>query len=112
MGDVDPVDVDELRRAIAATWNVEAAGTDWTRMLQALTERVAYLMAHEYRRLVTAMYTLDVSEERFNAALGSLNPAREIAKLILEREREKIVSRAAHERARKNAPQIDTDIHR
>lgn len=100
----------ELQRAIAASWKVDVAGSDWTRMLDALTERVAYLMANEYRRLVTAMYTLDVSESRFNEAQGSQNPAREIAKLILEREREKIASREAYERAR-NQPRINTDEH-
>ena len=109
---MDADELAELQRGLAQTWNVTTQRADqWSDLLEALTARVAHLLEHEYPRLESAMYTLDVAEARFNEAQQSADAPREIAKLILEREQQKAASRLAYERSRRNPPRISMDEH-
>jgi hypothetical protein len=121
----------ELRHALTQGWNLPAtpAAPEWEDLRAALARRVAHLLRHDMQRLVSAMYLLDVSEARFNAAHGAGSvdeSARRLADVILEREAEKLASRRAYRRERSgkelpgmdtdergwNTPQMDTDSHR
>jgi len=93
-----------LAGALARDWGVSIAGANVTgrdSLLDALTERVRQLLRNDFQKLVTAMYTLDVSETRFREAMegDESAAARQIAELILTREIEKAESRARHARA-------------
>jgi len=61
-----------------------------------LTEIISYLLDKDFERLLSAMYRIDISEEKFKTAL-SINPASEIAPsiaaLIIEREMQKVITR-------------------
>ena len=86
-----------LRDALVRQWEV-AEGTEPQRdlLLAALAERVQELFDRDSDRLTSAMYTLDIDEERFGAAMGLTNSdaqALAVAELILEREYQKMESR-------------------
>lgn len=106
-----------LAGALARDWGVSVADGNVTgrdTLLDALTDRVRQLLRNDFQKLVTAMYTLDVSETRFREAMEGEESAaaRRIAELILTREIEKAESRARHEReSEENQPRIDTDEH-
>ncbi len=90
----------DLHRALVQSWQIEAStGLTSHALLDALTDRVAMLLKHNLDRLAAAMYTLDVDETRFNAALtlpDNSETARAVAELILEREIQKMASRRAY----------------
>ena len=77
-------------------WGIDDAGIDWEALVDALSRRVDHLMRHDFEGLMTAMYQIDVSEQRFTEAVErppGEQPARAVAELILERELEKMESR-------------------
>lgn len=58
-----------------------------------LTQLISYLLDKDFNRLINAMYRIDISEEKFKAALNAPNPedvAPTIARLIIQRELQKI----------------------
>lgn len=69
---------------------------DRAAVLQALRERVLYLLAHDQHKLNAALYILDVSEARHIAAMKGAtleDRAEALAEAILDRETEKIQTR-------------------
>ena len=86
-----------LHHALVQSWQIDSTtGLTHHAFLDALADRVAAMLKHNLDRLASAMYTLDVDEARFNAALalpGNDATARAVAELILEREIQKMVSR-------------------
>ncbi len=71
---------------------------------QQLRDVVAYLIEHDFHRLLNAMYRLDIGETRFHEAMQA--PDRElaasmIADLILEREMQKVQTRLHYKKYRK-----------
>lgn len=101
-----------LAGALARDWGVSIAGANVTgrdSLLDALTERVRQLLRNDFQKLVTAMYTLDVSEARFREAMAGEEAAaaRQIAELILSREIEKAESRAKHSAHLRSAREPD-----
>ncbi|MCC6144125.1 MAG: hypothetical protein IT368_09985 [Candidatus Hydrogenedentes bacterium] len=94
-------DLAEARQALVQQWGVQAQrvdkGTlDWEILVEALAERIEWLFKHDYNRLLTAVYILDISEARYKAALdqpGMTERARDLAEAILDRETQKIISR-------------------
>jgi hypothetical protein len=100
---IDTCPDDDLRRALVQGWNVEvpSAGPSREGLLEALAARVLHLMRHDFSRLTSALYLLDVREDRYLEALrapGEQNAARRLAELILEREEEKAISRGKYSR--------------
>lgn len=94
---------DALRRALVQSWNVAIPSADQSRegLLDALAARVLHLMRHDFSRLTSALYLLDVREDRYLAALrapSEQKSARRLAELILDREEEKALSRAKYAR--------------
>jgi hypothetical protein len=105
---VENTDLVRVRDAVAQGWDLPAApgGVPESRaaILEALAQRVRHLLDHDFNRLLSAMYLLDVSEERFRNALahGDRDTASAtLAEIILEREIEKMESR---ERFSRGAP--------
>ncbi len=96
-----PGDLLETRRVLVADWGIETVpGTgeeaNWKLLLEALAHRVAWLLRHNPGKLVNAMYVLDISEARYEHAMGESTTeakALALAQVILERESEKIVQR-------------------
>lgn len=99
----------EARSLLAAQWGavprIEDAALTRALLVEALAERIAWLLRHDPNRLLTAMYLLDVGEARFRAAID--HPAIEdraeaLAELVFDRETEKIRTRRRY--ARRDAP--------
>lgn len=68
----------------------------WELLLEALEERISDLLRNNPRKLITAVYLLDISERRYQEAMkspGIARKARALAEIILERESEKIIMR-------------------
>lgn len=87
---------------VAQSWglSVDASMDD---LVETLARRVAWLMKHDYERLLNAIYLLDVSEQKFREATGLATndqTARAVAELIVAREREKFESRRRYRQAR------------
>lgn len=62
----------------------------------ALSQMVNYLLHKDFQRLVNAMYRIDISEYKFRAALEEGEAemvARNIARLIIDRELQKVATR-------------------
>lgn len=55
-----------------------------------LTKVINELLDKDFEKLLSVMYRLDISEQKFRSALVMSVPAEEIARLVLEREYEKI----------------------
>lgn len=68
---------------------------DREQLLQALTERIAYMLDHDFELLMHIFYRLDLNEQKVSEALtgGSDAPAFQLASLVIERELQKIETR-------------------
>lgn len=70
------------------------------RLLQLITDRVDWLIEHNLELLLSSLYRLDVSEQKINQALlptNDLAPAQAIAKLILDRQKQRIRTRLTYQ---------------
>ncbi|MEK7795561.1 MAG: hypothetical protein AAB353_13575 [Candidatus Hydrogenedentota bacterium] len=114
---IDTCPDDALRRALVQSWDVAIPSADQSRqgLLDALAARVLHLMRHDFARLTSALYLLDVREEWYLAALrapSEQNSARRLAELILDREEEKALSRAKYPRRPDHPLAVATRIER
>lgn len=95
------VDLLETQQVLVANWGVspvspEEEDLNWKLLLEALAERIVWLLRHNSGKLVNAMYVLDVSETRYAEAMAERSTedkALALAQAILERESEKIAMR-------------------
>ncbi len=74
---------------------VEKVNTDGE-LLKLIEELVTELVNHDFERLLLMLYRLDVNEQKVKQAIdtaGPNNASRNIAELVLAREKEKAVSR-------------------
>ena len=58
-----------------------------------LTGEISLLINQDFQHLLNVLYRIDVNEEKVKLAMASTSPARAIAKLIIERELQKVASR-------------------
>ena len=68
---------------------------------QLAVDFIDHLIQNDFNRLLTILYRVDISEQKLKAALAqnkdaNINSALIIANLLLEREKEKIRSRAKY----------------
>lgn len=71
-------------------------GPQLEELIDALSVRIAYMLDHEAELLFSTLYRLDVLEPKINAVLQSSEetPARGLARLIVERQQEKLKTRS------------------
>jgi hypothetical protein len=64
-------------------------------LLEALTERVGWMLDHQLDLLLSLMYRMDVLEKDIQSVLDKkyISPAKELAILILERQKKKVETR-------------------
>jgi hypothetical protein len=70
-------------------------GPELEDLINALSERVAYMLDKEPELLFSTLYRLDVLEHKINTVLHSSSeePAHGLARLIVERQQEKMKTR-------------------
>ncbi len=62
-----------------------------------LAKSIAYLLEKDFEKLMHILYRIDVSEAKVKAAFGlTQDVAEQIALLIIEREKEKVVTRTKY----------------
>ena len=83
--------------------NFEIEGTEATvsedELLDILTSQVEYLMDRRLDFLLSLLYRLDILEPKIKAVLYNqeiIEPARGLAKLILDRQKERIATRSKY----------------
>lgn len=92
-------DLQDIHQALVQQWGIWPLGEKciaWDALVQELGRRVEFLLKHDFERLMSCMYMVDISEQRFSEAIKlpeEDKPARVIAELILEREVQKMESR-------------------
>jgi hypothetical protein len=93
--------LNRLRGTLVADWSLSTeTRPTMSLLLEALAKRVQILLDDDFNKLTTAMYTLDISEERFSAAMNIVEfeeKSTAIADLILQREIQKMESRMRYE---------------
>lgn len=62
-------------------------------LIKRLTRVVTYLLDHDFERLINGLYRIDVDEKKVSEVLNSNNPAADIARLIFQRELQKVETR-------------------
>jgi hypothetical protein len=106
--------LNRLSDALVANWALpENKQPSLHSFLEALAARVQELMDNDFDRLTTAMYTLDIDEDRFGGAMrlpDSKSKSIAVAALILERETQKVESRMQYDDM-KSCEQNEKPIH-
>jgi adenylosuccinate lyase len=75
--------------AVAGVFDLELKNNNAAENKQALIEQINYLILHDFNRLISILYRLDVNESRINALLkehAGSDAAEIIAALMIERE--------------------------
>jgi len=96
-----PGELLETQEVLVADWGVVPLAEaeedlNWRLLLEALAERIAWLLRSNPDKLVNAMYVLDIPEARYGQAMREPTTeakALSLAQAILERESEKIAMR-------------------
>ena len=97
-------DLTRLRHALTQTWNFAPAPSQnltETELIDLLQRKVEFLLKHDYQRLLSGLYILDIAETKMaeaNALESAGETARLLAEAILEREIEKMESRKKYRR--------------
>ena len=100
---------DELRITLSDSFSLDniADEAEW---FQLLIGRIDYLIQTDFNKLVHILYRLDVSEMKLSQMLKEhpgTDAAEIIAQMIIERQREKIKSRAAFKNPGDDIPEED-----
>ena len=75
--------------------------TDGDRLIKHLTEQINYLLDRDLNRLLNALYRIDIPENKVKELLHSSRQgeiAKNVAIAILEREKQKIITRQQYQR--------------
>ncbi len=70
--------------------------SDFDRLLEYLTQRINYLIDHNLNTLLNALYRIDIPEDKIKELLQNSQQgqiARNIAEAVIEREKQKIITR-------------------
>jgi hypothetical protein len=88
--------VSDMHQQLVRSWGVPPPGLQplgREALLEELARRVDHMIRHDFDRLMSSLYILDVPEAKFSAALerpAGERPARLLAELILDREIERM----------------------
>jgi len=102
----------ETQRALESRWCMKpplGANDALSRklLLEALAERIRWLFEHDYNRLLTGLYLLDVNESLYRSALAQPDlqaKALALAEIILERETRRVLTWLKYATQRGGAP--------
>ncbi len=89
------------KELIISDFEIEGADSDVSEdeLLDILTSQIEYLMDRRLDYLLSLLYRLDVLEPKIKAVLYNqeiIAPARGLAKLILDRQKERVATRARY----------------
>ncbi len=101
---------DEIRIAINDSFTLAANVGDEADWFQLFSERIDYLIQTDFNKLVHILYRLDISEKKLSQMLKDLpviDSAEIIARMIIDRQREKLRSRAAFKKPGDDIPEAD-----
>jgi hypothetical protein len=99
-------DQDEIQKDLSDRFSLTNA-EDW---FQHFVERIDYLVQTDFPKLVNILYGLDVSEKKLSEMLKEhpgTDAAEIIARLIIERQRKKIHTRALYKKPGDDIPEAD-----
>ncbi len=100
---------DEIQLTLSDSFSL-AHVSDEAEWFQLLTDRIDYLIQTDFNKLVSILYRLDVSETKLSQMLKDqtgTDAAEIIARMIIERQREKIITRAAFKKPGDDIPEAD-----
>lgn len=100
--------IQEAAIALQQEWGIDASGmVSEETILRLLEARVSAILAQGAEPFYRLMYRLDISERKINVLHGEPDAPAKIARLIYERQLQKIQSRRAH---RAKADDADPDL--
>ncbi len=100
-------EIEEAAIALQQEWGLDASGmVSESAILQLLEARVIAIIAQGAEPFYRLMYRLDIAERKINALHGEPDAPAKIARLIYDRQLQKIQSRKAH-RAQRDAGDPD-----
>ena len=100
---------DEIQLTLSDSFSL-AHVSDEAEWFQLLTGRIDYLIQTDFNKLVHILYRLDINEAKLSKMLQEhpgTDAAEIIARMIVERQREKIQSRAAFKNPGDDIPEED-----
>jgi hypothetical protein len=101
--------IQEAAVAIQAEWGIEMPLLfSEKEILAMITKRVIELLEQTPEQFLQLMYRLDISETKLHGVLQEADEAKQIARLIYDRQMQKIVSRKMHKAA--TPPDEDADL--
>ena len=95
-------DLDDTTAYLQAEWGLELPNTlSEAAIIEKLADRVVVLLERGQQAFFQMMYRLDISEKKLEAILNEPDVAHQIARLIYDRQTQKVASRKAYA---KNSP--------
>ena len=93
--------------ALRQDWDLTTADAiSEEEIIQLLTARVLYYLEREAEPFFQLMYRLDISEKKLNAVMNEEDVAERIARLIYERQMQKIHSRHTNKKSEPYDPEL------
>ncbi len=103
-------DLLDIHQALVQQWGITPLGEEriaWEALMKELSRRIDFMLKHDFERLMSSMYMIDVPEQSFSEAVKlpeQDNAARAIAELIIEREAQKMESRKRYTHTESTKP--------
>ena len=89
--------IDDLKKMLSTSLNVETQSLQIIdteeKLLDWLTQRIDFMVSHDFERLIQLLYRIDVSESKLKAMIAqndAFESSRVVAKMILDRQKQKI----------------------
>lgn len=104
----------QITSLIASEFDLSIAdggGAGEEALFRMLSERIAWLLEHNMEYLLSLLYRNDVAEEKIHRALSPAEPTpanEALARLVLERQKERIATRKRF--GRQDNPEVDEDL--
>ncbi len=94
--------INEIATALQKDWDLRLAEVTEDAILRQLADRVVLILERGPETFFQLMYRLDISEKKLGAVMQGDDVAMKIARLIYDRQLQKIQSRMANRKAADN----------
>jgi len=94
--------INEIATALQKDWDLRLADVSEEAILRQLADRVVLILERGPETFFQLMYRLDISEKKLNAVMQEDDVAMKIARLIYDRQLQKIQSRMTNRKAAEN----------